>query len=124
MTNIAILRDGTPVRLSSFENPIFDVDGFLIEFTLPSLIPETYRYHQQGDFKRNDRKKPNLSGYYNEDIFIKYIQNIEPTPTMDTLVKYNFERNLATEDEEITVSTIDFNEPYAYFYNQKQYTFN
>ncbi|UUF16658.1 MULTISPECIES: hypothetical protein [Flavobacterium] len=123
MTDIAILRDGTPVRLSSFKDPIFDVSGFLIQFTFDSLIPETYRYHQHYEFKREDRKKPNLSGYYNEKLFLNYIQNIEPIPTLDKLDKYNFKRNLATEDEEITVSTIDFDEPYDYFYNEKKYTF-
>lgn len=123
MTDIAILRDGTPVRLSSFKDPIFDVSGFLIQFTFDSLIPETYRYHQHYEFKREDRKKPNLSGYYNEKLFLNYIQNIEPIPTLDKLGKYNFGRNLATEGEEITVSTIDFDEPYDYFYNEKKYTF-
>lgn len=124
MTNIAILRDGTPVRINLFDNPIFDVDGFLVRFTIPSVIPETYRYHQHAEFKREDRKKPNLSGYYNEDLFSKYIQNVTPVPTIETLVKYDFKRDLATENEEITVNTIDFNEPYDYFYNEKRYTFN
>lgn len=123
MTDIAILRDGTPVRLSSFKDIIFDVDGFLIQFTFDSLNPDTYRYHQHYEFKREDRKKPKLSGYYNEKLFLNYIQNIEPIPTLDKLDKYNFERNLATEGEEITVSTIDFDEPYDYFYNEKKYTF-
>lgn len=122
-TNIAILRNGTPVRINSFENTTFDVDGFLIQFTRPGLEPEVYRYHQHAEFKRNDQKKPNLSGYYNEKLFLKYIQNIEPVPTLDKLDKYNFERNLAIEGEEITVSTIDFEEPYDYFYNEKKYTF-
>lgn len=123
MTDIAILRDGTPVRLSSFKDIFFDVDGFLIQFTFDSLNPDTYRYHQHYEFKREDRKKPKLSGYYNEKLFLKYIQNIEPIPKLEELDKYNFERNLATEGEEITVSTIDFDEPYDYFYNEKKYTF-
>ncbi len=123
-TTIAILKDGTPVRIHLFDNSIFDVDGFLIQFTRPGVTPEVYRYHQQAEFKREDRKKPNLSGYYNEDLFLKYIQNVEPLTTIDKLIKYDFKRDLATENEEITVSTVDFDEPYDYFYNEKKYTFN
>jgi hypothetical protein len=124
MTTIAILRDGTPVRIHLFDNPIFDVEGFLLQFTTPGLAPEVYKYHQHSEFKSEDRKKPDLAGYYNEAIFLKYVQNIEPVPTMDTLLKYNFEKVLATEKEEITVSVVDFNEPYDYFYDEKEYTFN
>jgi hypothetical protein len=124
MTTIAILRDGTPVRILLFNNPIFDVDGFLLQFTTPGTTPEIYRYHQHGEFKKEDRKKTNLSGYYDEAVFLKYIQNIEPVPTMELLVKYNFKKVLATEGEEIIVSTIDFSAPYDYFYNYKKYTFN
>lgn len=124
MTTIAILKDGTPIRIHLYDKPIFDVDGFLVQFTKLGTLPETYRYHQHSEFKKEDRKKPNLSGYYNEDIFLKYVQNVEPIPTMDLLVKYNFEKVLAIEGEEITISTIDFNEPYDYFYDYKNYTFN
>ncbi|OIV42235.1 hypothetical protein [Flavobacterium johnsoniae] len=123
-TTTAILKDGTPVRIHLFDNPIFDVDGFLVQFTKPGIEPEKYRYHQHSEFKREDRKKPDLSGYYNEDLFLKYIQNIEPVPTLDKLTKYNFKNNLAIEGEEIIVSTIDFGTPYNYFYNTKNYTFN
>lgn len=122
-TTIAILKDGTPVRIHLFDNPIFDVDGFLVRFTTLETNPQVYRYHQHEEFKREDRKKPDLSGYYNEDLFIKYIQKVEPIPTLDILTKYNFNKILATEGEDITVSTIDFNEPYDYFYNEKKYTF-
>ncbi|MCR4030723.1 MULTISPECIES: hypothetical protein [Flavobacterium] len=124
MTTTAILKDGTPVRIHLFEKPAFDVEGFLVGFTLSSLNSEEYRYYQQSEFKREDRKKPNLSGYYDKTMFLKYIQNVEPVPTLDKLVKYNFERVLATEGEEITVTSIDFEEPYDYFYNEKKYTFN
>lgn len=123
-TTIAILKDGTPVRIHLFDNPIFDVDGFLVRFTTLETTPQVYRYHQHAEFKREDRKKPDLSGYYNEDLFVKYIQKVEPIPTLDILTKYNFNKILATEGEEITVSTIDFDEPYDYFYNEKKYTFN
>lgn len=123
-TTIAILKDGTPVRIHLFDNPIFDVDGFLVRFTTLEINPQDYRYHQHTEFKREDRKKPDLSGYYNEDLFVKYIQKAEPIPTLDILTKYNFNKILATEGEEITVSTIDFNEPYDYFYNEKKYSFN
>ncbi|MFH7012321.1 hypothetical protein ACHRV5_10640 [Flavobacterium sp. FlaQc-52] len=123
-TTIAILRDGTPVRISMFEKPIFDLDGFLVQFTRPGTNPELYRYHQHAEFKREDRKKPDLAGYYNEDLFLKYIQNIQPTVTVESLVKHDFERDLATENEEITVSTVDFDAPYDYFYDLKNYTFN
>ncbi|WP_417942160.1 hypothetical protein [Flavobacterium sp. RS13.1] len=122
-TTIAILKDGTPVRIHLFDNPIFDVDGFLVRFTTLEINPQVYRYHQHAEFKREDRKKPDLSGYYNEDLFLKYVQKVEPIPTLDILTKYNFDKILATEEEEITVSTIDFNEPYDYFYNEKKYTF-
>ncbi|SDX75521.1 hypothetical protein [Flavobacterium degerlachei] len=124
MTTIAILKDGTPIRIHLFDNPIFDVDGFLVQFTTPDLSHEVYRYFHHSEFKAEDRKKPDLSGYYNEAIFLNYIQNIEPVPTMKLLVKYDFERNLATENEEITVSTVDFNEPFENFFNYKKYTFN
>ncbi|WP_026715323.1 hypothetical protein [Flavobacterium daejeonense] len=125
MTTIAILRDGTPIRIHLFDNPIFDVDGFLVQFTHSGVEPEIYRYYQHSEFKVSDRKNSDLSGYYNETIFKNYIQNIEPVPVLrDTLIKYNFEKVLATENEEITVTTIDFNEPYEYFYNSKEYTFN
>ncbi|MBW1656754.1 hypothetical protein [Flavobacterium quisquiliarum] len=124
MTTTAILKDGTPVRIHLFEKPAFDVEGFLVGFTLSSLNSEEYRYYQHSEFKREDRKKPNLSGYYDKTMFLKYIQNVEPVPTLDKLVKYNFERVRATEGEEITVSTIDFGQPYDYFYNTKNYTFN
>lgn len=123
-TTIAILRDGTPIRIHMFNKPTFDFDGFLVRFTTLGVDPEEYRYHQHEEFKREDRKKPDLSGYYNEDLFLKYIHKIEPIPTLDTLIKYKFDRNLATEGEEITVSTVDFNEPYDYFYETKNYTFN
>jgi|GEM_PF-2264603 len=123
-TTLAILKDGTPIRIHLFENPAFDVDGFLIQFTKPGIHPEVYRYHQHSEFKREDRKKPDLTGYYNESIFLKYIQNIDPVPTLDKLVKHDFKNNLAFEGEEITVSTIDFDSPYDYFYNSKNYTFN
>lgn len=123
-TTIAILKDGTPVRIHLFDNPIFDVYGFLVQFTTLETNPQVYRYHQHAEFKREDRKKPDLSGYYNEDLFLKYIQKVEPIPTLDILTKYNFGKILATEEEEITVSTIDFDEPYDYFYNEKKYTFN
>ena len=123
-TTIAILKDGTPVRIHLFDTPIFDVDGFLVRFTTLETNPQVYRYHQHEEFKREDRKKPDLSGYYNEDLFVKYIQKVEPIPTLDILTKYNFNKVLATEGEEITVSTIDFDKPYNYFYNEKKYTFN
>lgn len=124
MTTTAILKDGTPVRIHLFEKPAFDVEGFLVGFTLSSLNSEEYRYYQQSEFKREDRKKPNLSGYYDKTMFLKYIQNVEPVPTLDNLVKYNFKKILATEGEEITFTSIDFEEPYDYFYNEKKYTFN
>ncbi|ABQ05097.1 hypothetical protein [Flavobacterium johnsoniae] len=124
MTTTAILKDGTPVRIHLFEKPAFDVEGFLVGFTLSSLNSEEYRYYQQSEFKREDRKKPNLSGYYDKKMFLKYIQNVEPVPTLDNLVKYNFKKVLATEGEEVTVTSIDFEEPYDYFYNEKKYTFN
>ncbi|PBI84721.1 hypothetical protein BSF41_40490 [Flavobacterium sp. ACN2] len=124
MTTTAILKDGTPVRIHLFEKPAFDVEGFLVGFTLSSLNSEEYRYYQQSEFKREDRKRPNLSGYYDKTMFLKYIQNVEPVPTLDNLVKYNFKKILATEGEEITVTSIDFEEPYDYFYNEKKYTFN
>jgi len=123
MTTIAILRDGTPIRIHLFDNPIFDIDGFLVGFTFPSTTPKIYKYRQHFEFKAGDRKKTNLSGYYDEDIFIKYVQNIEPFPTIDLLVKYDFKNILATEGEEITVSTVDLEAPYDYFFNYKKYTF-
>jgi len=123
-TTLAILKDGTPIRIHLFENPAFDVDGFLIQFTKPGTQPEIYRYHQHSEFKGEDRKKPDLTGYYNESLFLKYIQNTEPVPTLDKLIKHDFKNNLAFEGEEITVSTIDFDSPYDYFYNTKNYTFN
>lgn len=124
MTTIAILRDGTPVRIHLFDDPIFDVDGFLVGFTFPGTTPVIYRYRQHSEFKAEDRKKNNLSGYYNEAIFSKYVQNTESVPTINLLVKYNFKNILATEGEEITVSTVDLQAPFDYFYNYKNYTFN
>ncbi|WP_158728095.1 MULTISPECIES: hypothetical protein [unclassified Flavobacterium] len=123
MTSVAILRDGRPVRTLLYDNPLFDIDGFLVEFTKGGNPPEVYRYLQQSDFKIEDRKKSNLEGYYNESIYLKYIQKVDPVPSIDLLTKYNFEKDLATEREDITVSTVDFNEPFNYFYNNKEFTF-
>lgn len=131
---VVLYKSGIPVNLTNdFSNLKFDIEGFLIEFTHKTsteknIITTKYAFHNKKEFKTNDQKRSDLiDGYYNEDLFLKYIEsvgfNIVSASDMVYKHKFNFDKFIAKVDDPISVSVTNFGAPYDLFYDRKKYDF-
>ncbi len=116
----AILKDGTPINTILLDGEKYDVDGFLVEFKTSNQ--ETFRYRQQSEFKKEDQFIKR-EGYYEEDTYLDYVKETEPI-SITGLKKFDPKTYLARPNDSVTVSVVDFEAPYNYFYKVKKYTFN
>lgn len=128
MSVVILKTDGMAVKLTEAfpENKrTFDIHGFLVRFSKVSTQGNevAYKFYQSLDFKEEDRiAYTMLEGYYIENEYLKYIQNIGNVKISD-LVKYRFEELKAKVGESVTVKMVDLGEPYQYFYKIALHTF-
>ena len=131
---VLLYKSGIPVNLTNdFSDLKFDIEGFLIEFTHKTsieknIISTKYAFHNKKEFRPNDQKRSDLiDGYYNEDIFLKYIEsvgfNIVSVSDIIYKHKFNFDKFIAKVDDPISVSVTNFDTPYDLFYDRKKYDF-
>ncbi|MFC0514546.1 hypothetical protein ACFFGT_10050 [Mucilaginibacter angelicae] len=123
---VAILKtDGVPVYIDSFSEPIiYDVDGFLVRF---GTNEGEYRYHQPKDFRKENRERDGLEGYYLESKFKDYLKfDLVKVSIEDMLnkYKYDFSKTEAHIGDIVNTRTVDYGAPYEYYYKEKEYTFN
>jgi len=131
---VLLYKSGIPVKLTNDFNKIkFDIEGFLIEFTYQTIIEKNvvetkYVFYKKSSFKTGDKKRSDLTdGFYNEEQFLKYIENTGPNIPLgsDMIYKYkfNFNKFIAKAGDTISVSTTNFDAPYDFFYDRKKYDF-
>lgn len=131
---VLLYKSGIPVKLTNdFNNLKFDIEGFLIEFTYKTIIDKNviqtkYLFYNKSSFKTGDKKRSDLTdGFYNEEQFLKYIENTGPNiPLGSDMIynyKFNFNKFIAKAGDTITVSSTNFDAPYDLFYDRKKYDF-
>ncbi|KOS04787.1 hypothetical protein AM493_01055 [Flavobacterium akiainvivens] len=128
---IAIIYSGTAIKLTNdFGSVIFDIEGFLIEFSYTvNQITKYYSYTKVSDFKKihQDQYGRTLtSGFYDRQEFIKYYSGGENSPSISEMIythKFDIEKFRSVSDDSVNVNMVNFSVPYNFFYDRVEYSF-